>query len=154
MYYIHGENKTRLHKIWESMKCRCLNANHPSYQRYGARGIKIQPEWQQSYVAFRDWAMANGYSSNLELDRIDVNGNYTPDNCRWVTHYEQTLNRRDTLYILIDGKKEKLRTFCLNNHISVNSVNNWRYLNILEEKLSERIGKPVKVLGGKKVVKA
>ncbi len=153
MYTTHGEYKTRLHKIWASMKCRCLNPNHPTYKQYGSRGISIDPEWKSSYVVFRDWAKLNGYADDLELDRIDVNGNYEPTNCRWITHHEQTLNRRDTLYIQTHEGTERLRDFCTKHDISVNTVNVWRYLNILEEKLSARMAYPVKILGGKKVVK-
>lgn len=153
MYTTHGEYKTRLHKIWSSMKCRCLNANHPSYKRYGARGISIDPEWKDNYIAFRNWAKLNGYADDLELDRIDVNGNYEPTNCRWITHHEQTLNRRDTLYIQTPEGIEKIRDFCARRNISINTINDWRHRNVLEEKLSARLTYPIKILGGKKVVK-
>jgi hypothetical protein len=151
IYELHGDTGTRLHRIWKSMKCRCNLTTHPTYENYGARGISVYPEWNNSYSAFREWSLSNGYSEKLELDRIDVNGNYCPENCRWVSHYEQTLNRRDTLYIEIDRDTFRLRDFCVENGISVNSVNDWRHKGVLEEKLSGKLGTSVRIIGGKKV---
>ena len=151
-YEQHGDTGTRLYRIWKSMKCRCNNANHPSFKRYGARGIRISEEWEISYSAFKQWAISHGYSDDLELEREDVNGGYSPANCKWVSHYEQTLNRRDTLYITLDNVTMRLRDFCLVHSISINTVNNWRHRNVLEEKLSDRVGHQVYVTGGKKGV--
>jgi hypothetical protein len=138
------------------MKCRCNDQNHPSFKNYGARGIKVCTEWNESYTVFKKWATSHGYAEDLELERIDVNQGYSPENCKWVSHHEQTMNRRDTLYITTggrsSGKTMKLREFCARNGISINTVNNWRHLDILEGKLSERIGQPVFITGGKKEV--
>lgn len=154
-YELHGDTGTRLHRIWKSMKCRCNDKNHPSFKNYGARGIGICDEWQESYTAFKKWAVSHGYSDDLELERIDVNQGYSPENCKWITHREQTMNRRDTLYITVgrrNGKTMKLREFCTLHGISINTVNDWRHRGVLEGKLSERIGLPVYVTGGKKEV--
>ncbi len=151
-YETHGDTGTRLYRIWKSMKCRCTCVSHPTFKNYGDRGIAVCEEWFESYSAFKEWAVANGYSDALELDRIDVNGNYNPNNCRWITHHAQTLNRRDTLYVQYDGKQERLRDFCEKRNINLNSVNNWRHSDILEEKLSALIGTAVKTVGGKKEV--
>ena len=90
----HGETKTKLHRVWTDMKTRCLNPNVKQYKYYGGRGITICPEWTYSYIVFRDWALSNGYQENLEIDRRDNNGNYSPENCRFVTDKENSRNRR------------------------------------------------------------
>lgn len=88
----HGKAKTRLYNVWSNMLARCNRKNHPSYNRYGARGISVCPEWRKP-ERFLAWAEQNGYRSGLELDRIDNNGNYTPDNCRFISKAENLRNR-------------------------------------------------------------
>ncbi len=90
----HGESKTRLYQIWLDIKNRCYCKTSPGYAYYGARGIAVCKSWQANYVAFRDWSLANGYQANLEIDRRDVNGGYSPDNCRWATRTQQMQNTR------------------------------------------------------------
>lgn len=92
----HGESHTRLHNIWLCMKERCGNPNAANYHYYGGRGITVCDEWKSNYIAFRDWALANGYSSDLSIDRIDVNGDYEPSNCRWATSSQQNSNKRNS----------------------------------------------------------
>lgn len=89
----HGESKTRLHSIWRSMRSRCTDVNTDKYPNYGGRGIKVCDQWS-SFECFRDWALANDYSGSLSLDRIDVNGDYAPENCRWADQSTQSINQR------------------------------------------------------------
>lgn len=91
----HGEAKTRLYGIYHSMRARCNNVKHKSYKDYGGRSISIYPEWEKDFLAFKEWAYNNGYKDTLSIDRIDVNGNYEPSNCRWITNKEQQRNRTD-----------------------------------------------------------
>ena len=77
------------------MKSRCYTPSHPSYERYHEKGIKVCDEWLSSFESFRDWAINNGFSEELSLDRINNDGNYEPDNCRWVTAKVQANNRRN-----------------------------------------------------------
>ena len=147
---IHGCTHSRLYGIWKSMKSRCENPSWKPYLNYGGRGISVCSEWKDSFEAFREWSLEHGYAGDLELDRIDVNGNYEPSNCRWISHYEQTLNRRDTLYCLIDNMKIRLVDYCQIKVLNPNTVNSWRYHGCLEQKLSEVEGRKVVILGGKK----
>lgn len=93
--------KQRLHNIWSLMKSRCYNKNNKSYHIYGGRGISVCDEWKNDYECFKNWAESNGYSDELTIDRIDVNGNYEPNNCRWITIEKQQNNRRNNKRITI-----------------------------------------------------
>jgi hypothetical protein len=90
----HGGKDSRLYRIWCAMKQRCLNQRNPSYKNYGGRGIFISDQWRTNFGAFQDWALANGYADGLEIDRINNNGPYASDNCRWTTKKQNTRNRR------------------------------------------------------------
>lgn len=92
----HGERHSRLYRVWSAMKTRCYNPNSRDYQYYGGRGIAICAEWLSDFATFQNWAMSHGYRDDLSIDRINVNGNYCPDNCRWATATEQRHNRRDS----------------------------------------------------------
>jgi hypothetical protein len=98
----------RLYDIWNNIKGRCLNQNDKNYYRYGGRGIKIYPDWIHDYSKFRDWAFNNGYKKHLTIDRIDNNGNYEPNNCRWATMKEQANNRRSNINVFWNGDTHTL----------------------------------------------
>jgi hypothetical protein len=89
----HGMNRTRLHRIWCNMKTRCLNKNSPQYKYYGKIGITLCEEWK-TFEPFLKWALGNGYNDKLSIDRIDFNGGYSPQNCRWVDNHIQSANQR------------------------------------------------------------
>lgn len=101
--YIHGGTGTRLFKIWSSMRERCYRKSHMHYRDYGGRGIGICDAWND-FAVFREWALTNGYADDLSIDRIDFNGNYSPDNCRWVTMKEQQNNKRSNRLVEYRGK--------------------------------------------------
>lgn len=100
----HGMRKTRIYTIWTFMKIRCYNKNCKAYKDYGGRGISVCDEWKNDFSAFMKWAYENGYSEELTIDRINVNGNYEPDNCRWATFKTQANNTRQNKYLTLDGK--------------------------------------------------
>lgn len=105
---IHGEapssekNSSRLYEIWSGMKNRCNNPKNHDFHHYGGRGISVCSEWND-YLTFKKWALSNGYEKTLTIDRINVNGNYEPSNCRWATRKEQAQNRRSQSEIACKG---------------------------------------------------
>lgn len=112
-HYTHGLTGTRVYKTWESMKARCYNPNDGKYKNYGARGITVCDEWLHDAGAFAKWAYENGFDESKRqaeqsLDRIDVNGNYCPENCRFVNAGEQANNKTDNFMIEFNGETDTL----------------------------------------------
>lgn len=99
----HGMRNTRIYSIWRAMRQRCFDTNCKNYPKYGEKGITVCEEWANDFCAFNNWSMANGYSDNLTIDRIDVHGNYEPSNCRWVTQKAQQNNRSNNRIIELNG---------------------------------------------------
>lgn len=103
----HGESKSILYKRWKAMRKRCQNPNNSDYPHYGGRGIKVCDEWQD-YLKFKEWALSHGYSDDLSIDRIDVDGDYEPSNCRFITMQEQCNNRSNNISIEYGEEKYTL----------------------------------------------
>lgn len=136
----HGWYGTRVYNIWRQIVDRCENPKCSQYKNYGGRGIRICQEWRESPQAFCEWAMLNGCTNALTIDRINVNGNYEPSNCRWITMVEQQTNKRNNVNITYNGK-----TQC---------VAEWsRELGVRQSRLYERVKagwtNPYEILFGK-----
>lgn len=99
----HGLYKTPEYHIWESIKQRCCNKNSKPYKDYGGRGIFVCDEWKNNPKAFCEWAKTHGYKKGLEIDRINNNMGYSPDNCRFVDRKIQSLNKRSNIFITYNG---------------------------------------------------
>ncbi len=100
----HNLTNSRLFKIWSGILNRCYNKNNHKYKNYGGRGITICDEWKNDFKVFYDWSITNSYQDNLTIDRIDVNGNYEPSNCRWVNQKTQQNNKNSNLWITYDNQ--------------------------------------------------
>lgn len=124
----HRQVKHPLYRKWQDMKKRCYNTNVDRYKNYGALGITVCDEWKNSFEVFRDWCIANGYAEKLELDRIDVHGNYEPSNCRFVTHVEQGYNKRNTFKFELNGITISLAQFVADNNIKQHYGTVWQGL--------------------------
>lgn len=104
----HGMCNSRIYRIWCNMKSRCECKSNDAYKLYGQRGISVCEDWK-TFESFEKWAMLNGYSDNLTIDRIDVNGNYCPENCRWATCKQQGNNTRSCRFITYNGDTKTMR---------------------------------------------
>lgn len=137
----HGLEHTRLYGIWTDMIHRCHNPENSSYERYGARGISVCEEWRNDVRVFYDWAINNGYSDDLTIDRVDNNGNYCPDNCRWATRVEQASNRRSNILITRNGETKTMKQWAISEGIPYQVV--WQRIKKLgwdtERALTEKV---------------
>jgi hypothetical protein len=103
----HRTSNSRLYRIWSRMKERCCREENKDYKNYGARGITYYEEWE-NFLPFMEWALSNGYEEQLTLERIDVNGNYEPYNCKWTTMLEQANNKRTNRCIEANREKKTI----------------------------------------------
>lgn len=124
-YARRGKDRSRIYNIWSNMKKRCENTSCEDYHNYGGRGIEVCDEWHD-FDNFYQWAYGNGYSDDLTIDRIDVNGNYCPSNCRWVTWKDQANNQRKTIKVTIDGITHSLKEWCEMLGVNYSTVQNRR----------------------------
>ena len=116
-------SERRIKQIYEGMRQRCGYSKAVCYDRYGGRGIDVCDEWKTGWRTFYKWAIKNGYSDELTLDRIDVNKNYSPDNCRWATKKEQANNTSRNVKITYRGKTQNLGQWCEELGLSRSRVN-------------------------------
>lgn len=137
----HGKSKTRMYKIWKSMRVRCYNKNVKEYKNYGARGITVCNEWNNSFDAFYNWSMAHGYTDELTIDRIDVNGNYEPSNCRWATYKEQARNKTNNVFITYNGEKKVMKDWAKIYGLKLHTL--WYRLNVRGWSIEDALTTPV-----------
>ena len=114
MQTTHGMTDTRIYNIYHNMKNRCFNPKDNRYKDYGGRGIKICDEWikENGFENFYKWSVENGYSDNLTIDRINVDGDYEPNNCRWTDNITQANNKRSCVYFTFLGVTKNLKEWC------------------------------------------
>lgn len=134
----HGLCYSRLYNIWRKMIYRCKSKSYHEYEYYGGRGIKVCEEWENNFLTFYNWAINNGYKDNLSIDRINTNGNYTPDNCKWSTSEEQGNNKRNNINITINDKTQTLAQWCKELNLKYTTVlmrikRGWSYEEALEK---------------------
>lgn len=149
----HGMRHTRLYNIWRSMNQRCYNAKSSNFARYGGRGIQVCDEWRRDFKTFHEWAMANGYTDDLTIERENVNGNYEPSNCRWATYKEQANNKRNSKNVEWNGASHTLGEWADITGISIATLSNrllkgWSIEDTLTIKPYKGMNKHQATLGG------
>ena len=147
----HGMTKTRIYKMWQNMKSRCNCPSASKYNIYGGRGIKVCDEWQHDFMAFYTWAVKNGYRDDLTIDRIDGNGNYCPENCRFATYAEQNNHLSTTVFLTYNGETHSLKdwaniTGISHDCLSARYLRKWDTKRLLTEK-SNKIVKRDEITG-------
>lgn len=121
MIYKNGLSRTKLYKVWTSMKQRCMNPKCDVYMYYGERGVLIYKDWLE-FENFYNWAVGNGYEEGLTIERIDVNSNYEPNNCTWIPQSEQSSNTRRNRLISYNGKKQNIAQWVKETGLSYNCI--------------------------------
>lgn len=138
----HHLSNTRLYRIWNAMIQRCGNQEHWAYKYYGEKEINICEEWKNNFLAFYEWALGNGYSEELTIDRIDNTKDYFPQNCRWVNRKTQANNRTFCKMIEYNGKTQSLMQWC--EELNLNYKRTYSRLYKLGWSFEKAISTPVK----------
>ena len=143
----HGKYKNPIYFVYNRIKGRCYNPKSKAYKDYGARGIKMCDEWRNDFMAFYNWAIANGFSDKktkngrmyYSIDRIDVNGDYEPSNCRWADDYIQNNNKRNNVRFEYNGTVYSIKELCkisgLNENTLYYRLNHWDIKDALTREL-------------------
>ena len=126
-------------KKYKNMMNRCFKERNSDYKDYGGRGIKVCDEWSNDFFKFKEWSEQNGFRKDLTLDRIDVNGDYCPENCRWATVKEQNRNKRNTAYLTYKGKKIAQAQFAEDFNIKYYKVDALRKKGLSGEQILEKL---------------
>lgn len=143
----YGEYNTRLRHIWQGIKNRCYNENELVYRYYGGKGVKIQENWKD-FLTFKSWAISNGYKDNLTIDRINPDGDYCEENCRWVSMKEQCNNRTNNVLIESNGETKTLAQWAELSELTYKQV--WHRYHYLGWDIQKALYTPIR--GGKKNV--
>lgn len=130
LYRQHGDSRTRLHGCWKNMVDRCSNPANKRFKYYGGRGITVCEGWRNDYLAFRQWALANGFDETLQIDRIDNDGGYEPANCRFVTQSQNARNKSNNRRVTAFGETKCLVEWSEDSRCQV-------ALNVLELRLNQ-----------------
>lgn len=143
VHITHNKSNTRLYNIWKNMKNRCNNPKNRRHKFYYDKGIKVCNEWQKNFMSFYKWAMENGYKENLTIDRIDNNGNYEPNNCRWATITEQNNNQSNNIRIYYNNITYNVKDFCKKYKIKRCTLmqrlkNNWNIEKIINTPIQSK----------------
>lgn len=144
----HGMSGTRIYSCWTDIKRRCYNPKNKRFSRYGGRGISVCEEWRDSFKSFYDWSIKNGYNDSLTIDRIDINKGYSPDNCRWVSAFEQQSNTSRSHYITINGVTKTISQWAREYNISPDLIKD--RINKLHWNDVEAVTTPKLRMGGKR----
>jgi len=145
-YIKHGMSNEKIYGVWHGMIQRCENKNAKAYPNYGGRGIKVCEEWHE-FTTFYDWAINSGYGNEVEIDRINVNGNYEPENCRWITHKAQQSNKRNNTIITYNGFAKTLSEWANTLGIKSNTLCERIKMHGIQKALaSDNVGRGHKIL--------
>lgn len=142
----HGLSHDRIYNIYANMIQRCTNSKVNRFKNYGGRGIKVCDEWLENFMNFYNWAIENGYEEQLTIERIDVNGNYEPNNCTWITNKEQQNNRTNNVNITINGETLNMRQWSKATGVNEKTIEKrirmgWQGENLIKEEYERKVTK-------------
>lgn len=142
IYTHHGMTGTKIHEVWKEMNRRCRGTSKHSIKNYKDKGIKVCKDWKSAKV-FIEWALSNGYKEGLQIDRINNNSGYSPENCRWVTPKQNANNKCNTIFIEMNGIKRPIQEWA--EHVGINGhtlhtrlIRGWSIERLLTTKVTKK----------------